>query len=175
MTPARRRPHRARSDSGATLVEFALVLPLLVLLLFGTFDTGQVFYRQLALRNGTQSAARQVSVASFGGVTSCTMTPTPADTKTQQVMCLAKARIGLPEADVRVKFALGGGGFAKGQPMAVCTEYRQTSVSGVLGPFINGRIAKSISAFRVEVNDASPVITAAAETSLSGSWSWCTT
>ena len=58
--------------------------------------------------------------------------------------------------------------------MAVCTEYRQTSMSGVLGPFINGKVAKSIAALRIEKDDTAPVITAAAETSLSGSWSWCT-
>jgi Flp pilus assembly protein TadG len=43
---------------GATLVESAIVLPLLLLLTFAAFDFGGLFYVYLALQNGVSQATR---------------------------------------------------------------------------------------------------------------------
>lgn len=51
-------------DTGAAAVEMALVLPLLVLLIFGIIDFGRMLNEQIALTEAAQDAAR---VASFGG------------------------------------------------------------------------------------------------------------
>lgn len=53
-----------RSDDGAAAVEFALVMPLLFLLLFGIIDFGRAYNMQLAL---TQAAREGVRVAAIGG------------------------------------------------------------------------------------------------------------
>lgn len=56
---------RARpGDSGAAAVEFALVMPVLLLLLFGMIDFGRAYNMQLAL---TQAAREGVRVAALGG------------------------------------------------------------------------------------------------------------
>jgi Flp pilus assembly protein TadG len=51
-TASRRRPH------GQELLEFALILPVLVLLLFGIIDMGRVVYYYSALQNAVREGAR---------------------------------------------------------------------------------------------------------------------
>ena len=49
---------RRQSEAGASAVEFALVVPLLLVLLFGIFGFGKIFAQELALGNGARQAAR---------------------------------------------------------------------------------------------------------------------
>ncbi len=60
---ARRRAHR-RDDTGATLVEFALVAPLLFLLLFGIIAGCFLAYQNSALHDGASAGARMASIES---------------------------------------------------------------------------------------------------------------
>ena len=53
-----RRERPRRGDAGASAVEFALVLPILVMLVFGIISFGIVFAQKLALSNSTREAAR---------------------------------------------------------------------------------------------------------------------
>jgi hypothetical protein len=53
---------RATSERGTAIVEMAIVLPLLVLLVFGILEFGLVFRDRLAIANGTQSAGRVAAV-----------------------------------------------------------------------------------------------------------------
>jgi hypothetical protein len=47
-----------RSESGQALVEFALVVPLLVLIVLGIIDFGRIFYTYEALANAAREGAR---------------------------------------------------------------------------------------------------------------------
>jgi Flp pilus assembly protein TadG len=49
---------RSRDDRGATVVEFALLAPLFIMLVFGVISFGLVFAQQLGLSNGARQAAR---------------------------------------------------------------------------------------------------------------------
>ena len=51
------RPLR-RPDRGASAVEFALVMPLFIMMVFGIIAFGVVFAQKLALSNGAREAAR---------------------------------------------------------------------------------------------------------------------
>jgi Flp pilus assembly protein TadG len=52
-------PHRrTASERGAAAVEFALVVPVLVLILFGIISYGLVFAQSLSLSNSARQAAR---------------------------------------------------------------------------------------------------------------------
>jgi Flp pilus assembly protein TadG len=54
---------RSRDEGGQALVEFALVLPLMLLILLGIVQFGTVFRDYIALTDATRVGARQASVA----------------------------------------------------------------------------------------------------------------
>ena len=62
MTRARKETNaaraRARGDDGAVLVEFALTLPILVMLLLGMFTGGYAYNQKLAITNGVREGSR---------------------------------------------------------------------------------------------------------------------
>jgi hypothetical protein len=53
---------RGRSDRGAALVEFGMVLPLLLVFVFGIIDFGWTFGQYLDVRHGAREAARLAAV-----------------------------------------------------------------------------------------------------------------
>jgi Flp pilus assembly protein TadG len=60
---AMRRPSGAKRDGrGQTLVEFALVFPVIVLLLFGIFDFGRAIYAYNTIANAARQGARVAAV-----------------------------------------------------------------------------------------------------------------
>jgi Flp pilus assembly protein TadG len=52
---------RNRISRGQSLLEFALVLPILILLIFGVLDLGRIFYTTIALRGSVREGARYFS------------------------------------------------------------------------------------------------------------------
>jgi len=54
---------RSRDERGQTLVEFALVLPLLALLLFGIIQFGIVFNNYIDLTDAVRAGARKAAVS----------------------------------------------------------------------------------------------------------------
>jgi Flp pilus assembly protein TadG len=58
---------RSGRERGAAAVEFALVLPLLVILLMGIIDFGLYFYNDLAVAHAARDAARYLSVNNIPG------------------------------------------------------------------------------------------------------------
>jgi Flp pilus assembly protein TadG len=69
----RRRARRRPRDRGSVAVEFALVLPLLLLIVFGIVDFGRALNAQITL---TQAAREGARVASVGGTSSAVTTRT---------------------------------------------------------------------------------------------------
>lgn len=54
----------SRRDDGSSAVEFALVLPLFLLLLFGTVDFGFILYTQSVMQDAAREATRRMAVDS---------------------------------------------------------------------------------------------------------------
>jgi Flp pilus assembly protein TadG len=77
---------RSGRERGAAAVEFALVLPLLVVLLMGIIDFGLYFYNDLAVSHAARDAARYLSVNNIPGanlaVSRLTLVSAPAPTST---------------------------------------------------------------------------------------------
>ncbi len=57
------RQRRLRGDRGATLVEAAIVTPVLLLFIFGIFEFGFAFRDYLSVASATRDGAREASVA----------------------------------------------------------------------------------------------------------------
>lgn len=61
---------RGRLDRGSSAVEFALVLPLLLLLLFGMIDFGRLLYTKVELSSAAREGARVLALGHPGDVQS---------------------------------------------------------------------------------------------------------
>lgn len=174
---------RARGERGASMVELSLVLPLLVLVIFGAIEFGRTFNDYQALRQGAREAAREGAVGTFGPAfttgSPCHLTgASGASDNIKDLMCLAKQQIGLDASALRVKVLSGAsdfqsaGTFAKDHSMIVCAQYPLDTVTSIFSPFLGGKTLRTKAAIRVEKSDITA--TGGEETPPSGSdWSWC--
>jgi uncharacterized protein (UPF0333 family) len=58
-----------KSQKGQSLVEFALTLPVLILILFGIIDFSRIFYVYLTMSNTGREAARAASIGNDTAIT----------------------------------------------------------------------------------------------------------
>jgi Flp pilus assembly protein TadG len=97
--------HRSKPTSrrGQALVEFALVLPLLLLLVFGIIDAGRLIYTYNTVANSARNAAR---VAIVNQSTTGTETCNTTEATTYPRGCAISSGIGLGilAADVSVQY-----------------------------------------------------------------------
>lgn len=56
------RPWRTREEAGQSLVEFAMILPIFLLLLFALVDFGRGFYSWMIVTNAAREGARAAAV-----------------------------------------------------------------------------------------------------------------
>jgi Flp pilus assembly protein TadG len=59
--------HKQRSQRGAAAVEFALVMPLLLLLVFGIVEFGLIMNRQITVTHAAREGARYYSLPGITG------------------------------------------------------------------------------------------------------------
>ena len=163
---ARRHPSRAGSR-GAVLVEFALVAPLLILLLFGIVEFGFVFNDYQSVRQGVRDATR---VAVVNNVPNCAS----AGDATDDLVCYVEQRIGL-SGDTRVRIDVTAANAAvagdRGS-VKICVQRQIRSVTGMLSPFLNGRYISTEVTMRVE-RGTEPAFVDRSETAANGSWATC--
>ena len=151
-----RRSRLSSRDHGAAAVEFALVVPLLLVLMFGIVDYGLWFGDSMNTRQGVDEGARQAVVKNFQG---CSAEPNPA----AQTACVVKARISpmAGEAYVRVEAlpdpdAVGPQNWLEGGQLQVCAVVKATGLTG-LTPMPNGGLISSAVSKRIEVDHDTPV------------------
>jgi Flp pilus assembly protein TadG len=73
-----RRRRRGAGDRGAAAVEFALLLPLLLLILFGLIDFGRALNAQITLTQAAREGARLASLGNYTSAQICTRVVTAA-------------------------------------------------------------------------------------------------
>jgi Flp pilus assembly protein TadG len=93
------------------MVEFAIVLPIFCLLLFGILQFGVVFHNYLALTDAVRAGARKAAVSRFE--------PDPVGTTTAAVQAAA---VNLDEEDLTVDVSTSGG-WVRGSDVTVTATY----------------------------------------------------
>jgi Flp pilus assembly protein TadG len=93
---------RARREEGQSLVEFALAMPLLLLLLTAIFQFGMVFNDYEALTDAARTGARSLAIEYNS--------TNPCDAAVLQTMTNADGVVNLPSGEVTPTFANSSGG-----------------------------------------------------------------
>ncbi len=170
MKRLRRSTQRGRDD-GATAVEFALVAPILLLLVFGIIEYGLWFSDSLSSKQGVREAARQGVVANFGD-SGCDLSGASGDANSQALMCTAQERIGGISGDPAVMVSAPEG-WARGNPLLVCSQLKVSAGTGLI-PLPNDRIIRSEVEMAIEQASPGTAFSGGSEAPpAGGTWSWC--
>jgi Flp pilus assembly protein TadG len=139
-TSLRRFVQRARCSRGATLVEAAIITPLLLLLTFSIVDFGSVFYVYLALENGVSQATRYA-------VTGNQVTGMTREESIRQAMRQATPTLTLADTDFSFSHlpagssTWAGGSGGPSDIGRVTINYNWTLLTPLIRPFFpNGQI-----------------------------------
>jgi hypothetical protein len=144
---------RRRGAAGATTVEVAIVLPLLLLLVFGIIEFGLAWFDKQSVTQGIRETTRQGIVANFdGGIAACA-SGTPA----QQLACQAESRIDVRGARVSVVGPPAAN--EVGEELTVCAAVTYEAITGMLNPFLDGRTLSSSVTMRVEQDPDKSAVT----------------
>jgi Flp pilus assembly protein TadG len=108
-----------KSEKGQSMVEFALILPVLAVLLFGVVDVGRMFHASLTLDHVGREAARAASVQQ-------------GDAEVMAVALERGSSISLTSGQVQV--SPGEGGRESGEKVTVTVTHSVPLVT----PFIEG-------------------------------------
>jgi Flp pilus assembly protein TadG len=154
---ARRLGTGGGSERGAALVEFTIIVPFLILVIFGMIDFGIAFADYQNVRSGTREAARLGVVNDVENAPPCTIDGThvtpPAEPSTvieatNALVCKAKDRIGLDGDNAKVEIDITGA--AIGDRLRVCASFPVQSLSGVTTQFLSGKVLTSAVTMRLE-------------------------
>jgi Flp pilus assembly protein TadG len=144
----RRRTARRRTVRGAAAVEFALVLPILLVLVFGIINYGLYFNDSINARQGVREAARQVAVHNFtlpaGAAASCSAT------LGAKIKCITKASVGALSGPAYVAIKPPTN-WTRGSSITICTVVKPSNLAGYVPMPASARAMTSMS---IEVDDS---------------------
>ena len=132
----RNRP--SNKQSGAALVEFALVVSILILLLAGTYEFGRAFAFYDALSKGTRDAARYMSVAKKASINSSSVS------NAKDIVVAAASAAKVP-------------GFARSNVVITCLDASYNDSNCVDGTAPGG-VRVEISGYSVNIGQTIPLI-----------------
>jgi Flp pilus assembly protein TadG len=120
-------------------VEFALVVPILIFLLFGIIDYGLYFTNSLAVRAGASDAARQIIVGNFSTTCSGAFAATgPGSALVSKVENCVSPVAGTVDAKVTY------GTWAPGQNVRVCAVVDVDGLTGLTPMPAAGRVTARV-------------------------------
>jgi len=138
---------RLRDDSGTSLIEAALITPLLLLLTFAIVDFGAVFYAYLALENGVSQATRFAVTGNVIDDPSNPGTPLNRQESIKAAMRLATPTLTIDDSAFTFSHrpmtggAWTGGVGGPGELGKVSVRYTWTFMTPVVGVFFtNGQL-----------------------------------
>lgn len=166
-----RRHHSAHGrERGAAALEFALVLPLLLLLILGGIDYGLFINDSMVVRDAARNAARAGALGHFASQVGCGLDPL------DQVACSAaggaSGATGVPSVLV-----VGPDDWVRGEPLVVCVELDERAAIGFV-PLPGGGNVRVKVEFAVESVLPESVVPPLAQgrsgPTPPGGWDWCT-
>jgi TadE-like protein len=116
------------ADRGAAALEFALVVPVLVALVFGMIDYGIYFTDSLGARDGARVAARQGSVEDFTGDCPTGYVGSGSD-RLRRLACSAVDQTGAIGGNTFVKVTAKDG-WEAGKDARVCVAVVENGLTG---------------------------------------------
>jgi hypothetical protein len=129
---------RARDERGSALVELALVLPLVLMLVFGIIEFSATYNN---VRNGTREGARMAVVDDVSADSACSA-------GAMAIVCKTKERIGLDTSKTKVGIRLDG--TSVGDTVTICATYPAFNITGIMAPFLGGKTVSSSVTMRLE-------------------------
>jgi hypothetical protein len=163
-----------------------LVLPILVLILFGIVDYGLYFSNSISARSGLQSAARQAAVGHFDACTRPADVASEVSDDVAHLICMAAERTDSISGTTYVKVVLPSDptdptrhGWFAGQPLTVCEVVDVAGLTGYVPlPRPNGASGGVIRAkvvTQIEQHDpADEPDDGYQQAGAPGGWDWCT-
>ncbi|PTB17804.1 pilus assembly protein TadE [Trinickia symbiotica] len=122
---------RSRNQTGAALVEFAIVLPLLLLVMFGIIEFSLALYDKVVITNASREAARAGIVLASPKATTAQIQQVATNYCSNYLISLGSSARTCPAANVSVSGAQG----TFGNPLTVTVTYTFTGL--VLGSLIS--------------------------------------
>jgi len=158
-----RRVRGRAHDRGAAAVEFALVLPVLLVLVMGILDYGRFFFDSVSLRQGAREAAREAVVQMYGA--SC-----QTGTVGAKIACSAKAASDITMGTVKVYIpAITSASGTQGKQLLVCMKSQEQGTGFV--PLPNSGMIKTKTYMSIEV--APGLIVDQYQDDPTSDWTWC--
>ncbi|MDQ0075008.1 TadE/TadG family type IV pilus assembly protein [Arthrobacter oryzae] len=111
---------REQPERGAVAVEFAILLPLLLLLVLGTIEFGRAYTTQISLTNAAREGVRVMAISNDapGAVTAAKH-------------AAVTIRPGISDSNI----TLSTPACAVGAQVTLTIEYELSTITGVAGPF----------------------------------------
>lgn len=133
---------RASGERGAALVEFGIVAPMLLVLLFGVVEFGLLFGQKLDVSSGAREGARMASVnyqANSGST---------GATQASEIVAAVCSRMEVAN-NTTVTIDVSNG-TAVGDTMTLTVEATAQPVTGVFDPWLSSRVLSSEVEVRIE-------------------------
>ena len=142
--------HQNCNEAGSAVVEFALVLPILLLILFGIINFGVLLYNQSVITNASREGSRWASIhttSTYGTGCNNTYSTTPVD---PCQVAYSYARNGLISfGAAQLSSVKSAANYNAGTGQSVTVTYSYTGI----GWFFGGEAAKSYSATAVMLHE----------------------
>lgn len=116
---------RLRSQHGAAAVEFALILPVLMMLLLGIVEYGSVYNAQITLTSAAREAAREASLRMSGG-------DAEAEVLAAAGSAAAAAAVGLDADLLTIDIPAAADSCSSATSIEVTVSYQYTSITGLV-------------------------------------------
>ena len=108
------------SERGAAAVEFAILLPLLLMLVLGTIEFGRAYNAQITLTNAARDGVRVMAIGND-----------PAGAKTAAQNAAASVSTTIPSSDI----TLSTNTCSTGAQVTLTIKYNLATITGIAGPF----------------------------------------